>query len=247
MRRKHRNRILVLTFFVFVGIVIALESPLTRIRTISVVGSKSVPASRIISESTLRSGMSLWQINQRAVQTAIRDKEPVVDAVTVHTDYLQGHVTLHVEQKNVVAIFVNHGKYYNLLSDGTVYNEINGNSGFQQPLLTSVSNPTITVGRPIANGSIVSLCKELASVKSNDLADVSEIRVDKLGTATLFLDNGFEVRVSINDFTETMPQVKSAVNYFVQQGYKPGMLDMSGQPPYLYSPLQAASGKGSSQ
>lgn len=244
MRRKHRNRILVLTFFVFVGIVIALESPLTRIRTINVVGSPSASASRIISESKLKPGMSLWQINQSAVQAAIRKQEPVVDAVHVHTDYLKGHVTLQVLQKNVVAVFVEQGKYYNVLNDGTVYNEINGNSGFQQPLLTSVSSIPVTVGRPVANASAVELCKQLVHVSANNLADVSEIQVDKLGTATLFLSNGFEVRLSIDDFAATMPQVKAAVDYFIQQGYKPGMLDMSGQPPYLYSPLQANSGKG---
>jgi cell division protein FtsQ len=247
MRRKRRNRVLVLAFFIFVGLVIALESPLTRIRTISVAGNRSVPSNRIVGESHLKKGMSLWQINQGAVQSAIRSREPVVDKVTVQTDYLHGQVTLHVSQKNVVAIFVQNGRFYNLLSDGTVYNEINGNSGFQEPIISAVQTEQVSVGKRIPNSSIAKLCEKIADVARKYFVSVSEISVDKLDTATLYLNNGFEVRLSIPDFSQTMPKVDTAVSYFVQQGYKPGMLDMSGQPPYIYSPLTASSGKGKSQ
>lgn len=250
MRRKRRNRVLILAFFIFVALIIALESPLTRIRTISVTGNKSVTTNHLIVESSLKKGMSLWQINSSAVQRAIERKEPVVEGVNVQTDYLSGHVTLHVTQKNVVAIFVQNGKFYNLLNDGTVYNQINGNSGFQVPIITSTQHQSLTVGKPVPDAFLAKLCKQMGNVTKQDLAPISEINVDKLGTATLYLTNGFEVKLSIAQFAVTMPKVQTAVAYFTNQGYKPGMLDMSGQPPYMYASLQSSSsktGKGKSK
>ena len=60
-RRRSRNRKLALGFFLFVGVVVVLESPLARVRHLAVTGNRTVPAGAILADLPIRVGASLWQ------------------------------------------------------------------------------------------------------------------------------------------------------------------------------------------
>lgn len=235
-RRKTRARIVVVGFFLFVGVVVLLESPLTRVQTFAVNGNTSIAAQKIIAEAKLHKGMNLWQVNASAISHLVKQAEPLVESVQVHTDYLQRQVTLDVQEKHVVALYEAQGKFYRLLDDGTVFGEVSSASGFPWPIITAPKAQPVTEGR-IPSPSVSALCRQLSKTSAGFLATVSEIQVDPFSNVTLYLDNGFAGRCDIQDFSASAPTIQTAVAYFAGKGYAPGLVDVSGGPPYQYTPF----------
>jgi cell division protein FtsQ len=244
-RRRTRNRILVACFFALVGVVVLLESPLTRVRRVEVVGNTGVSADRVRAEAAVQPGMSLWQVNAAAVEQSLKRREPTIESVGVKTDYLHGQVVLTLREKRIVAIYEANGKFYNLLGDGTVYHFATGSDGFAHPILSSASAARVETGQRIGNSFVVEACRQLAKLPDNEVAKVSQIHIDPYGTATVYLDDGFEVNLSTGDLAAKMPDVVSAVAYFRSKGYAPGTIDMAGAPPYRYIPFPKSTKKGS--
>ncbi|MCL6445794.1 MAG: FtsQ-type POTRA domain-containing protein, partial [Alicyclobacillus sp.] len=186
-RRKRRNRALVIAFFIFVGLIVFLESPLTRVRTLAVRGNPSIPAARILKDAGLVKGLNMWQVNAAAVQRAVKQREPLVQAVSVHTDFIHGDVLLTIREKHVVAVLSSGGKFYWLLNDGTVFGQAKVASGLRWPLVTVDDGSQVFIGKPLENGFVSQLCTELAKTPDTDLEDVSEIHVCKFGIATVYM------------------------------------------------------------
>lgn len=243
-KSKHarRNRQIVIAFFVFLGLIMFLESPLTRVRKITLTGNTSIPASRILKDTTLHLGMNLWQISQKAVQHAIVSKEPVVQAVFLTTNIVQGIVTVHVVEKRIVGIFEYNGRFYNLLDDGLIYNESPSTSGFAWPIITTTLNTDVKIGEPV-NVDVIQLAHQLSSVQQGDLTLISEINVNQIGEATLFLGNGFVAQVDVNQLHDALPSVNEVVKYFASKGSPPGFIDMTGPPPFRYTPFPSKNPK----
>jgi cell division protein FtsQ len=241
---RRRVRVWMAGFFAAIGLVVVLESPLMRVRRIVVDGNTSIPAQRLVSDSGLVPGISLWQVNRPAVAAAVTSKEPFVDTVFVQVDWWTRTVTLHVREKQVAAVYAADGAFYRLLADGTVYDRLKAPGGLNAPVITSDPAVHPTIGKVIANPYVPVVCKQLAGADPSALVGVSEIHVDDLGIATLFLDNRYEARARANQLTAVLPKLNDAVAYFVGKGYPPGLIDMTGNPPYQYTPF--STGKGGS-
>ncbi len=239
-KRKTRTRILVIGFFLFIGIVMVLESPLTRVRQVVVKGNTSVPQSDIVQASQVEKGMSLWQVNGGHVQDMVRAAEPRVDSVDVQVDYLSGTVTLQIKEKPVVAVLETGGQFYQLLSDGKVYGTAASRVGFSWPLLTADG-----IDRPVTGNvpapAIASVCTQLAKIPREELNEISEIHLNKYGVATIYLINHFAADCKADAIVASMGEIDSAVAYFQSKGYAPGLIDMTGGPPYRYTPFPSPS------
>lgn len=236
--RRIRGRYLILAFFLLIGLIVLLESPLTRVRSLSVTGNWSIPASRLLSESGVTRGLNLWQVSQPQVQYNVMSHEPLVQSVAVHTDYLHGTVNIAITQKQIVAVYVHQGQYVRLLSDGTAYDTTTATAGFHWPIVTDDSTRPVKLGQLIANQDVVSLCRVLSRMSLGDLSAVSELHLSDLGVVTLYLDNRFEAQCMVADLKQRLPDVFTAAQYFVNKGYSPGLIDMTGDPPYRYTPFQ---------
>lgn len=237
-RNKLWTRRIVFAFFIFIGLVVLMESPLTRIRHIVVQGH-SVVDSLVVHDSGLRQGMSLWQVNAGAVAHRIMSGEPLVERVDVHTDYFSGTVTLGLTAKKQVAVYEQGGNLYSLLSDGTVYQSIKRGAVLTLPLVESASSQVrIQTGTVATVPGIVQLCKELGQAKQSELGQISQIVLNQYGDVTMYLDNGFAVQTGAGQVASTLSTVGGVITYFTGQGYGPGLIDMTGQPPYRYTPFQ---------
>jgi len=241
--KKARNRVIVVGFFSVIAIVVFLESPLTRVRAISVEGNASIPAPRLLQDATLQNGMSLWQVNAAAMQNSILLKEPLVSSVQISENLLQARVTIHIVEKHVVALFEQSNQFYRLLSDGTVYDSVALNAGVTWPIITGAHPVPIRLGHPLPNGDVDKLCQQLAKTSETDLMDVSEFHVESFGQTTAYLNSGFEARLNVADIATMMPKVLSALSYFRDKGYAPGLIIMTSLP-FRYTPFLGLSQKG---
>lgn len=236
MRRKARHRKIVFGFFIFLGLIIVLESPLTRVRQFMVTGNLTIPAGQILQDTTLHKGMSLWEVSSALVTKQIIAKEPMVQSVDVHTDFLRGTVSLTIHEKHVVAIYASQGKFYNLLNDGVLYGSTSSSAGFAFPLVTVSETVHLQQGA-LLNPDVRTLCRQLSQLDSGQLADVSEIHVSQNGVLTIYLTNGFVAKCDVGALKAAMPNIDEAVTYFASKGYVPGLIDFTGPPPYRYTPL----------
>jgi len=234
-RRKARNRRIILGFFAFIGVVVLLESPLTRVRGFSISGNTSIPSSQLLADTSLHVGMSLWQVNRQAVADAMMAKEPLIQAVHVRTDDIQGIVHVQVEEKHIVAVYARGGKFYDLLNDGVVYGTTTNNVGFTWPIVTAEGNPAAVVGQ-VVRRDVQTLCEQLA-LPSLKTGHVSEIHLDAFGDVTVYMDNGFAAQSRVQGLQVALVNAQSAIQYFLGKGYPPGRIDMTGPPPYRYTPF----------
>jgi cell division protein FtsQ len=226
-------------FFLFLGIVMVLESPLTRVRQIVVTGNATVPQTDIVKASQLEKGISLWQVNGGHVQDLVRAAQPRVDSVDVRVDYLTGTVTLAVREKPVVAVLEAGGRFYQLLSDGKVYAAADGRSGFSWPLLTADGVDSVAVGN-VPTPVVATVCSQLARISRDNLNEISEIHLNKYGVATLYLINHFAADCRPEAIGASLGEIDRAVEYFRAKGYAPGLIDMTGGPPYRYTPFPSS-------
>lgn len=239
-KRKSRvwARRIVFAFFVFVGLVVLLESPLTRIRQISVAGNQTIPAAKIIQDAGLRTGMSLWQVNRGAIKQQVVSRQPLVQKVNVQTNLMTGTVELKIQQKSIVGLLSFEHVYYELLNDGTIYAQTSQGAAASLPIVQVTGLKRVTLGGVPSVMGLAVLCGQLSRLKSSDLAGVSQIVLNSYGDATVYFTNGFAAQATSTRFSVVMSQIQAVIQYFVGQGYGPGLIDMSGQPPYRYTPFQ---------
>lgn len=224
-----------------------MESPLARVRTIVVSGNATVPSQRILSDAGIGKGLSLWQVSPARIRRAVVAKEPVVDTVQVDVDYWHGKVALAVRERPVVAVYESGGRFYRLLADGVVYGELDAAEGFRWPVVSAdpVASPEVGAGamdrvqsgKPPANPYVPAVCRQLQEIPMSILQDVSEIHLDRFGIASLYLGNHFVVQCRVEDLSNRIRDAQSAIQYFSGRGYPPGVIDMTGVPPYRYAPL----------
>ncbi|OFW77853.1 MAG: hypothetical protein A2201_06715 [Alicyclobacillus sp. RIFOXYA1_FULL_53_8] len=245
-RRRSRNRKLALGFFLFVGVVVVLESPLARVRHLAVTGNRTVPAGAILADLPIRVGASLWQVNARAVEQAILDKQPMIQSVAVSLHPLQGLVDLKVQERHVVAVFSHDGVFYTLLNDGLVYQQVPASNGFAWPIVTASIAVGVAVGKPIPDTFVANLCEQLGQASAALTENVSEINLNAYGDATLYLNNGFVAQCKEQAFASQLPNIYQAIQYFSSRGYQPGVIDMTGAAPYRYTPFTPSTGKAGS-
>lgn len=234
-RRKLRNRRIVIVFFAFLGVVVFLESPLTRVRGFVVQGNRSISANQILQDTSLHTGMSLWQVNGQAVADEVLSKEPLVEKVQVTTNNVQGIVHIDVTEKHIVAVYAVDGKFYNLLNDGVVYSMNLNQGGFSWPLVTVSGNPVPTLGKTLTS-AVHTLCNQLSG-STIQTGHISELHVDSFGYVTAYMDNGFAVLSPVHNLAVVLSSATNAIHYFLGKGYPPGLIDMSGLPPYRYTPF----------
>lgn len=244
-REEHRikrlwTRRIIFAFFVFIGLVVLLESPLTRIRHISVAGNQGVDTSAVVGASGLHSGMSLFQVNKSAVTARILNQEPLVQSVSVKVDFPSGKVALTIHQKTIVAATQVGNSFYELLNDGTVFRKVPLQSLGNIPLLQVSSSAKMQVGQVPGITGLKALCEQVAKLPASSFQTISQISLDNFGDATVYFENGFAAQVSASSFSQTLVDVPDVILYFTKQGYGPGLIDMTGQPPYRYTPFQAS-------
>lgn len=237
-RRKARNRKIVIGFFVFIGLVVGLESPLTRVRHIEVTGNSTIVSREIVSDTDIHTGESLWQVNSAHAAAKVTSMEPMVQSVSIKTSWLQGTIHVAVRERDVVAIYETSGDFYELLNNGVVYAAIKPTNGLPFPVITSAQKQ-VTTGQAVSP-EVAEICKQLPKISAAELVNVSEFHANGDGTVSLYLDNRFVVTCDISGLVGGMNAMRDAVSYFVQKGYKPGTIDLSGSPPYRYTPYSSS-------
>ncbi|GIM47143.1 hypothetical protein DNHGIG_26920 [Collibacillus ludicampi] len=245
-RSKWKAVVLVMLFFLIVLTVLFIQSPFSKVRSIEVVGTDDLKPERILADSGLSKGMSIWKIRPSAVSESILEKNPIVNKADISLNIWSGKVIIALSEKKVVGLFLYKGKFYRLLSDGIVFDE--SATDFPDiPILTTSKNLVITPGQKIGSPEFLMIADQLAKVDDTILKQISEVHQtngDFWYSWVIYTKDKYEIRLdgkNLQGALETYVKFRQQLN---ESGKPPGIINFWGDKSW-YDPYSGDSSDNS--
>ncbi|MFD2170817.1 cell division protein FtsQ/DivIB [Tumebacillus lipolyticus] len=209
-RRPNWKALLFVVIF-FGGLLIAvfLQSPLSSVSYIEVLGNQHIRYDEILRTAEVEKGMSFLAIDKAEVKEKILRAYPRVLSVDVQVSW-QGEVTIAVVEKALAGLIVQDASIYHLLQDGTV---LAGTEklGVERVPAISLDQPTpLQNGQKVTSPDLLELAKQIPEVDRAVLDNISEIRIASDGPWKIYMCDKFEVRIPARQFADKM---KSYLEY----------------------------------
>lgn len=219
-RRKKANRrliILLALFFLLIAGVIYFQSPLSKVKHITVSGNESHTFKQIIAESGIHSGNNIWNINRDEKEREL-EKLQEIKRATIKVK-LPNTVEIQIEEFNRLA-YISKGKgFYPVLENGTILGE--------QQMDEIPVNAPILIGfkeGKVLDEMIASL-ETLPEVVINSISEVHSkpSKTDEF-LIKLYMNDGFEVNANLRTFSDKMTHYPSIVSQL--DPAKRGVIDL---------------------
>lgn len=207
-RRQKANRRLIFyvsIFFLLIIGILYLQSPLSHVKNIEVVGNVHVSSEDIVSLSEITNKTSFWNLNVDSITKKINKNEQIKDAKIVRK--LPNSIIITVTEMNRVAYAINEGKFYPILEDGNILKSIESTSfPSDAPILMNWKQ----------GEELQEMAAELAKLSPAIVNSISEIHhtpeeSDSLHI-TLYMNDGHEVSATITDFAKKMSAYPAIVS-----------------------------------
>lgn len=218
-RRKVNRRIILLLslFFSLIVIVAYIQSPLSRIKNISVKGNEFFSASEIIKSSGISLNMNIWKVNKKEVSAKLEGLPEIKQAVT--TIIWPNSLEIQVTEYKKIAYLKLNSAYCPILENGSILmNQKTGEAPINAPILIGFKEGSVL------NDFLIEMKKLPAMV----LNSISEVHYEPTSTdpehIVLYMNDGFEVSAVINSFSEKMSQYPSIISQLDPK--KKGVIDL---------------------
>ncbi|WP_018132748.1 cell division protein FtsQ/DivIB [Effusibacillus pohliae] len=204
-KRSRKARVLLVVFFAGVAVAVFFTSPLSKVRTVEVVGNSQIPAEQIRNASGVREGMNFWEVKPVNVDKRLKSQFPLIAKADVEVKF-PGNVVIAVAEKPVAAALYSQGSYYRLLSDGTVFDAVKEIPNGTLPLLISDKPLQIEPGKQIPDPDVQKFCEQIVKVDRSLLEQISNfvIRQGSLWSAWTNSPHQFEIRFPPGDISTTL-------------------------------------------
>lgn len=219
-RRRKANRrlvILLLLFFIMILIVAYTQSPLSRVQTITVTGSELYSDVDIIHQTGLTNQTNIWKVNQTAIAGKLQQLPEVKSAeIKIHWP---NTVLIQIKENKVVG-YLNQGNYYlPVMENGKILENNKMNKiPLNYPILFDFKE----------SDALIEMVNGLKNLPSEIVNSISEIHYSPTKTdpyhISLFMNDGFEVSATLNDFSEKMVHYPSIISQLDPN--KKGIIDL---------------------
>lgn len=219
-RRKKANRrliVLLALFFVLIASIIYFQSPLSKVKNISVSGNETYTYEQIVAKSGLDLQVNIWKINRDEAEKKLEELQEIKKATVQVT--LPNSVAIKIEEFNRLA-YISKGKsFYPVLENGNILGEKHIDE--------------IPVNAPILinfkEGKVLDeMIDALESLPEEVINSISEIHSKPVKTdefiIKLYMNDGFEVNASLRTFSEKMAHYPSIVSQL--DPAKKGVIDL---------------------
>ena len=165
-RKKKANRRLLFylsIFFLLISVIVYLQSPLSNVKHIEVIGNDVLSEEEVLSGSGLAKGNNMWAINKSKIAGNIMNN-PLISDASVSREFPQS-VNINIEEFQIIGYIPKDNVYYPLLENGKVLTSkeiINKGDG---PLLHNFTDDKY----------LTRLSKELSNVPDDIFNLISEI------------------------------------------------------------------------
>lgn len=219
-RRKKANRrliVLLALFFSLIAGVIYFQSPLSKVKNITVSGNHAYDYEQIVKKSGLSLKTNVWQINRDETEKKLEQIQEVKNA-TVKV-MLPNTVSIKIEEYKRLA-YISKGKnFYPVLENGNILGE--------KQIDEIPVNAPILIGfkeGKVLDEMIASL-EDLPEVVINSISEVHSkpVKTDRY-LIKLYMNDGFEVNATLRTFSEKMAHYPSIVSQL--DPAKKGVIDL---------------------
>lgn len=219
-RRKKANRRLIMLlalFFVLIAGVIYFQSPLSKVKKITVTGNESYSYEQIVEKSGISLQSNVWKISRGEIEKEL-EKIQEIKKASVNVK-LPNIVAIEVKEFNRLA-YISKGKnFYPVLENGNILGE--------KQIDEIPVNAPILIGfkeGKVLDEMIASL-EGLPEVVINSISEVHSkpVKTDEY-LIKLYMNDGFEVNATLRTFTEKMAHYPSIVSQLDPS--KKGVIDL---------------------
>ncbi|GAA5415016.1 cell division protein DivIB [Paraliobacillus ryukyuensis] len=207
VRKKKTNRRLIFylsLFFILISIVVYLQSPLSHIQAIKIEGNDYINSDELIALSGLSKDNNFWGVSTGKIEDKITEHQEIKNATVSRK--LPNTIVIAVEELKKVAYLKREGKYYPVLENGNFLETPTTAWRSDAPLLMDFTS----------DAPLEALASELQALPSSISSLISEIYWKPTDTnsykVTIFMNDGYEVRSSIHNFSNYMKTYPSIVS-----------------------------------
>lgn len=197
-RKRKANRRLIFylsIFFILISIIVYLQSPLSHIKYIHVVGNSLVSTEDILAKSELTKQTNIWSVDREKTKQIIEELTVVEEAKVIRK--LPWTIEIHISEYERVGYVKDHEVYLPILGNGETLPFVDKPLG-DAPLLIGFSDESY----------LNRMATQLGHLSKPILNLISEIHWNPIeenpNKIILYMNDGFIVNSSIRDFAQKM-------------------------------------------
>lgn len=206
-RKKKANRRLLFylsIFFFLISAIVYLQSPLSHIKSIEVIGHDVVQEQEIIQLSGLATDTNIWMMNQHNIEDSMNE-HPMIESVEVKRKLPQT-VQINVKEHNVIGYIKKDLKLHPVLENGMIVPTNNIASKGDGPLLNNFEDEQY----------LQRMATELSKIPEDIFNLISEVSWEPTKKnkykIILYMNDGFIVDATIRNFASKMTTYPSIVS-----------------------------------
>lgn len=210
-RKKKANRRLIFylsLFFVLICLIIYLQSPLSYVRNIEVIGNNYRTKDEVIKRSELTNETNIWKVKKTEIEESLL-KDPVVKSVHISRK-LPWTISLQLKEHELVGYVKEEENFKPLLENGAQIEAIDRYTYGDAPLLLNFEDKKL----------LKEMTTQLQQLPPYILRLISEIHAvpekDDQSKILLYMIDGFIVDGTIRNFGEKMQVYPSIVSQLEQ-------------------------------
>ncbi len=233
-RKKNRLYLLLFVMLVVGSALLYFNTEYSDIARFEVKGAHLVEPEKYVLDSKLMIGDSLWGFQPKRVQERIIVNEVVKD-VTVRRS-LNRTVTIEVKEWEPIAYVEQGEAFHLLLSNGYQLDEIEKMPKVKLPILTNFNQKD--------EKQLKIVTKQLEELDRSVSELISEIvynNVDKDQKVTLYMDDGYEVRGYLRNFSKTLKHYPDMVAQLQEE--EKGVIDIEVEKGAFFTPYSQVYGE----
>ncbi|MFC4769111.1 cell division protein FtsQ/DivIB [Effusibacillus consociatus] len=173
-RSSKKAIFLLICFTISIAVIVFFNSPMSKVRSITVIGNQQVSIDQITSVSGLQAGMNWWKVDSKDVNRRLTEQIPLILEADVEVKF-PGNIVIAVAEKSVSALLIHEGVSYRLLNDGTVFDKTNSTTGI--PIVRSERTFPVEVGKRISDPDVQKFCTQIVKVDKTLLQDISDFNL----------------------------------------------------------------------
>ncbi|PLT28101.1 cell division protein FtsQ/DivIB [Peribacillus deserti] len=211
IRKKKANKRLIMLlsfFFLLIGAVVYLQSPLSHIKDIRIQGNKYIASPQIEALSGLSKGDNIWEVDKEQVWRSLK-RDPQIKSAKVSLAF-PNHINIQVEEYRRIGYLSKESRYYPIIQSGELLKPLKkGDLPDYAPILVDFSK----------GDALSQLVLELSKLPPEILNSVSEIYNDPKKTdpyhLVIFMNDGFEVSATSRSLSDKLihyPSIISQLN-----------------------------------
>ncbi len=181
---------------------IAASSPYLAISSIKVNGVERITKGEVLSASGIRTGDNMFGFSASEAEARIKDNPWVNEAVVRRTSL--GAVSIEISERRPVAL-IRLDDLYVMDSSGTAFKKYLGDDALDLPVITGLGREELKEDASGLSAWVIVLLRALSGRSGFNIADVSEIHVDKaFGLSVYTVDEGVRLDLGVGRFEEKL-------------------------------------------